>query len=127
MSIEVWVCIAGALLSIAVAKDIAVHYFALLLANLALSPEYIYDSTLIALVFASIAMVDAFLGFFYGRLVWFVSSALATMVSFEQLLNLDTLLNNLIYADALITAWLIIILAMEWRTWAKSKRLSSLP
>ena len=120
-------CVAGILLSVVVAKDIAIHYAALLLANLALVSGQIYDSTIIALVFALIALVDAWLGFWYGRTVWFVSATIAGLVTFEQLLNLDTLLNNLIYADACITAWLLIILAMEWRTWASSKRLSSLP
>lgn len=127
MSIEAWVCVAGILLSAVVAKDVAIHYAALLLANLALVSGQLYDSTVIALVFAMIALVDAWLGFWYGRPVWFVSAAIAGLVSFEQLLNLDTLLNNLIYADACITAWLLIILATEWRKWANSKRLSSLP
>jgi hypothetical protein len=127
MSIEAWVCVAGILLSVVVARDIAIHYSALLIANLALTTGYVYDSTLIALVFGMIALVDSFLGLIYGRTVFLVSAAIAGMVSFEQLLNLDTLLNNLIYADACITAWIIIILAMEWRNWANSKRLSSSP
>lgn len=127
MSIEAWVCVAGILLSVVVAKDVAIHYAALLLANLALVSGHLYDSTLIALVFALIALVDAWLGFWYGRTVWFVSAAVAGLVAFEQLLNLDTLLTNLIYADAALTAWIIIILAMEWRKWANSKRLSSSP
>lgn len=127
MSIEAWVCVAGILLSVVVAKDVAIHYSALLLANLALVSGQLYDSTVIAMVFALIAITDSLLGFIYGRTVWFISGSIAALVAFEQLLNLDTLLNNLIYADALITAWLIIILAMEWRAWAKSKRLSSLP
>ena len=123
MSIEAWVCVAGILLSVVVARDITIHYVALLLANLALVSGQLYDSTVISLVFAMIALVDSFLGFFYGRTVWFVSGSIAALVSFEQLLNLDTLLNNLIYADACITAWLLIILAQEWRSWAKLKRL----
>lgn len=125
MSIEAWVCVAGILLSVVVARDITIHYAALLLANLALVSGHLYDSTVIAMVFAMIALVDAWLGFWYGRPAWFVSAAIAALVSFEQLLNLDTLLNNLIYADACITAWLLIILATEWRKWANSKRLSS--
>lgn len=126
MSIEAWACVAGILLSVVVARDITIHYVALLLANLALISDQLYDSTIIALVFALIALVDAWLGLWYGRKVWFVSAAIAALVSFEQLLNLDTLLTNLVYADACITAWIIIILAMEWRNWANSKRLSSL-
>lgn len=127
MSIEAWVCVSGILLSVVVARDIAIHYAALLLANLALVSGQLYDSTVIAMVFAMVALVDAWLGFWCGRPVWFVSAAIAGLVSFEQLLNLDTLLNNLIYADACITAWLLIILATEWRKWANSKRLSSSP
>ena len=127
MSVEAWACVVGILISAVVAKDIAIHYAALLLANLVLVSGQLYDSTIVALVFAMIALVDAWLVFWYGRTVWFVSAAIAGLVAFEQLLNLDTLLNNLIYADACITAWLLIILAMEWRKWANSKRLSSLP
>lgn len=114
-------------MSIAVARDIAIHYAVLLLANLALVSGQLYDSTLIALVFALVAMADATLALFYGRMVWLASAGIAALVSFEQLLNLDTLLSKLIYADACITAWIIIILAMEWRKWANSKRLSSSP
>jgi hypothetical protein len=127
MSIEAWVCVAGILLSVVVARDIAIHYAALMIANLALVSGQLYDSTIIALVFVLIALVDSWLGFWYGRTVWFVSAAIAALVSFEQLLNLDTLLTNLVYADACITAWIIIILATEWRKWANSKRLSSSP
>lgn len=124
MSIEAWACVAGIVLSFIVAKDIAIHYSVLLAANLTLQSGGLYDSTVIAVVFAMVALADLWLGLSTGRLVWIASAALAAVVSFEQLLNLDTLLNNLIYADACITAWIIIILAMEWREWAKSKRLS---
>lgn len=127
MSIEALACVAGILLSAVVARDIAIHYTMLLIANLALTSGQLYDSTIIALVFASVAVVDMWLGLAYGRTVLLVSAAVTSLVAFEQLLNLDTLLNNLIYADACITAWIIIVLAMEWRTWANSKRLSSSP
>lgn len=125
MSIEAIFCAVALILAYPVAKDISAHYVVMLLANLVLTDGYAYDSTLIAIVFTVIAIVDSLLGLYYGRIVLLVSAALSILVAFEQLLNLDTLLTNLVYADAAITAWIIIVLAMEWRKWARSRRLSS--
>jgi hypothetical protein len=116
-------CLVMLLVAYPVAKDISAYYCILLLANLALPSGSAHDSTLIALVFTLIALGSAYLSIAYHRLVLLVSALVAACVAFEQLLNLDTLLNNLAYVDAGLTAWLLIVVAMEWRKWAKSRHL----
>jgi hypothetical protein len=116
-------CLVMLLVAFPVAKDISAYYCILLLANLALPSGSAHDSTLIALVFTVIALGSAYLAITYHRLVLLVSAIVAASVAFEQLLNLDTLLDKLAYVDVGITAWLLIVVAMEWRKWAKSRHL----
>jgi hypothetical protein len=114
-------CLVMLLAAYPVAKDISAYYCILLLSNLALPPELTHDSTLIALVFTFIALGSTYLAITYQRIVLMVSSVVAVCVAFEQLLNADTLLTYLAYVDAGITAWLIIIVFVEWRKWAKQR------
>ena len=104
-----------------VANDISAYYCILLLSNLALPSGLSHDSTLIALVFTFIALGSTYLAITYQRIVLMVSAIVAVCVAFEQLLNLDTLLSNLAYVDAGLTAWVSIIVVMEWRKWAKQR------
>jgi hypothetical protein len=116
-------CLVMLFVAYPVAKDISAHYCIMLLANLALPSGYTYDSTLIAIVFAAVALANAYLAITYHRLVLLASAIVAACVAFEQLLNLDTLLSNLAYVDAGLAAWVLIIVVMEWRKWAKSRHL----
>ena len=104
-----------------VARDISIYYCILLLSNLALPSGLTHDSTLIALVFTFIALGSAYLAITYHRLVMVVSAIVAACVALEQLTNTDTLLSNIAYVDAGLTAWLIINVVMEWRKWAKQR------
>ena len=114
-------CLVMLVVAYPVARDISAYYCILLLSNLALPSGLTHDSTLIALVFALIALGSAYLTITYHRLVLLVSAIVAACVALEQLLNLDTLLTNLAYVDAGLTAWLIIIVVMEWRKWAQQR------
>ena len=116
-------CLVMLFVAYPVAKDISAYYCILLLANLALPPGSSHDSTLIALVFTLIALGSTYLAITCQRIVLMVSALVAACVAFEQLLNLDTLLSNLAYVDAGLTAWLLIVVAMEWRKWAKLRHL----
>jgi hypothetical protein len=85
----------------------------------------LYDSTYLAMVFGMLALADTVIGLYSGRVVLFFTACTSLLLSFEQLLNLDTLLSNLVYVDAGLTAWIALELAKEWRLWWKSKRLSA--
>jgi len=104
-----------------VARDVSYYHCILLLSNLALPSGLNHDSTLIALVFAFIALGSAYLAITYHRLVLLVSAIVAACVALEQLMNADTLLTNLAYVDAGLTAWLIISVVIGWRKWAQQK------
>ena len=104
-----------------VANFISAYYGILLLSNLALPSGLSHDSTLIALVFTFIALGSTYLAITYQRIVLMVSAIVAACVAFEQLLNLDTLLTYLAYVDAGLTAWVSIIVFVEWRKWAKQR------
>jgi hypothetical protein len=114
-------CLVMLVVAYPVAKDISAYYCILLLSNLALPSGFIHDSTLIALVFTLIALGSTYLAITYQRIVLMVSAVVAVCVAFEQLLNADTLLTYLAYVDAGLTAWLIIIVFMEWRKWARQR------
>ena len=114
-------CLFMLVLAHPVAKDISAYYGILLLSNLALPSGLNHDSTLIALVFAFIALGSAYLAITYHRLVMVVSAIVAACVALEQLMNADTLLTNLAYLDAGLTAWVLINVVMEWRKWAQQR------
>jgi len=114
-------CLVMILAAFPVARDISVYYCILLLSNLALPSGLTHDSTLIALVFAFIALGSTYLAITYHRLVLMVSAIVAACVAFEQLLNADTLLTNLAYVDEGLTAWVLIIVVIGWRKWLRQK------
>lgn len=114
-------CLIMILVAFPVAKDISAYYCILLLSNLALPSGLTHDSTLIALVFTFIALGSTYLAITYHRIVLMVPAIVAVCVAFEQLLNLDTLLSNLAYVDAGLTAWVSIIVFVEWRKWAQQR------
>jgi hypothetical protein len=114
-------CLVMLVVAFPVARDISAYHCILLLSNLALPSGFTHDSTLIALVFTLIALGSTYLAITYHRLVMLVSAIVAACVAFEQLLNLDTLLTYLAYVDAGLTAWVSIIVFVEWRKWAKQR------
>lgn len=125
MTFESWWCVAGIILSFVVAKDICLHYCAFLVGNLVMISSGLYDSTYLAIGFALLALADAVIGLYSGRVVLLCSAVVSIMLAFEQLANLDTLLSNMVYVDACLTAWIALILAKEWRSWWALKRLYS--
>ena len=108
-----------------VAKDICLHYCAFLVGNLVMLSSGLYDSAYLAIGFALLALADTVIGLYSGRVVLLCTAAVSILLAFEQLANLDTLLSNMVYVDACITAWIAIILAKEWRSWWALKRLYS--
>jgi hypothetical protein len=114
-------CLVMLVVAFPVARDISAYHCILLLSNLALPSGCTHDSTLIALVFTLIALGSTYLAITYHRLVMLVSAIVAACVAFEQLVNLDTLLTYLAYVDAGLTAWVSIIVFVEWRKWAKQR------
>jgi len=118
---EVAFCLVMLVVAFPVARDVSAYYGILLLSNLALPSGLNHDSTLIALVFAFIALGSAYLAITYHRLVLLVSAIVAACVALEQLMNADTLLTNLAYVDAGLTAWVLIIVVIGWRKWVQQK------
>jgi len=114
-------CLVMLVVAYPVAKDISAYYCILLLSNLALPSGFTHDSTLIAMVFTFIALGSTYLAITCHRLVLLASAIVAACVALEQLLNVDTLLTYLAYADAWLTAWALIIVFVEWRKWAQQR------
>ena len=85
----------------------------------------LYDSTYLAIGFALLALADTVIGLYSGRVVLLCTAAVSILLAFEQLANLDTLLSNMVDADACLTALIALILAKEWRGWWALKRLYS--
>ena len=110
------------MLSFVVAKDICLHYVVFLLGNLAMQSAGLYDSTYLAIGFGLLGLADTMIGLYSGRIVLLCTATVSIMLSFEQLMNLDTLLSHMVYVDACLTAWIALVLAKEWRNWWALKR-----
>lgn len=119
---EVFLCLLAALIAWPVAKDIGVRYLIFAPIALLIEQHEVWDATAISMMFASYALIDCLVGLLKNRLVFFVSSFCWMALSVESMMLIDYMLNNLVYIDAIINAWLALIIAREWETWRHTRR-----
>jgi hypothetical protein len=126
LPVEFDLCMLAALVAWPVAKDIALRYFIFAGMAIVVGHDLTWDATAVSMIFAAYAMIDCMVGMLRNRLVFFVSSFCWVILSVESMMLIDYMLNNLVYIDAIINAWLALIIAREWKEWRHTKRLSSL-
>jgi len=124
LPVDFYLCLLAALIAWPVAKDISLRYAVFAPVTFLIDQHPYWDATAISMMFATYALIDCMIGMWKSRLVFFVSSFVWVVVSVESLMLLDYTLNNLVYIDAIINAWLVIIIAREWKHWMDIKRSS---
>lgn len=122
--VEFYLCILAALIAWPVARDVSVRYILFAVMAAWIGQDTYWDATALAMIFAAYALIDCLVGMWKSRLVFFVSSFAWVMLSVESMMLIDYMLNNLVYIDAIINAWLVIIIAREWKHWMDIKRSS---
>lgn len=121
MTIELAFCIFLALLVYPVSKSISVHYVLFALANLAFVGASQADSSLLAMVFALLAIGDMVLGTLAKRYVLLFVASVSSLLCIEQVANQDFLLNYITEISIITNAAILASLAAEYWAWMRGK------
>lgn len=121
MSIELTLCVVFMLAALPVSKSIAAHFLMLAAINVAALGVGSADSSLLAMVFAVLAMFDAALVLTGGRKILLLSAATSAALCFESIMNMDWMLNHIAAVSALVNAAIAANLAREYGIWTHGK------
>lgn len=121
MSIELILCLLFMLVALPVSKSIAVHYLVFAAVNVAALGIESVDSSALSLMFASLAIADAFLIISGGRLVLLSSAIASVLLCIESIANMDWLLSQVTYVSAAVNAVIAANLAKEYLKWTNGK------
>lgn len=121
MTIELIACAVMMLVAGKYSKPITLHYMAFFGANLFFLGYEFADSSLLAMVFALLAIIDTLLATYGRRPVLFVSAAVSLALSFESIGNGDWLLSNAVYLSIATNALIIGSLVKEPLAWTNGR------
>ena len=121
MNIELMLCIAFLLAALPVSKSIAAHYLGFTLANVALGGISSADSSLLAMLFATLAMFDAVLVLSGGRKVLLLAAATSAALCIESIMNADWLLSHVTTVSVIVNAAIAVSLAKGYRVWTNGR------
>lgn len=121
MTIELALCLLFAVFAFPVSRSISAHYLMFAVVNYALLGFEFADSSLLAMLFVFMAVVDSSLVIAGGRMVLLISAAASASLAIEAMLNLSWLLDHSTYLSAAVNAVIGVYLAREYWLWTKSK------
>lgn len=121
MTIELILCAVFMLAASRFSHAIAIHYGAFFGVNLFFLGYEFADSSLLAVVFALLAIIDTLLATYGKRPVLFVSAAVCLALSFESIGNGDWLLNHSVYLSIATNALIIGSLVKEYAAWMRGR------
>ncbi len=121
MTIELVLCLVFMLAALPVSKSIAAHYFVFAALNIAAIGVEAADSSLLALTFALLAIVDVTMVVAGGRKVLLVSAIASVALCIESMLNMDWLLSHSTYINAAVNAVIAASLVKGFMNWTHGK------
>lgn len=122
MTMELALCIGFMLLSAPVAKDLMMHYAGFALVNLAFIGYTEADSSLLAMVFMTLAAMDFVLAFAYRRPALAFCGFASFLLYCEQLLNGDWLLSHALFLSLATNSTIVVCLVREYLAWMHGRR-----
>lgn len=122
MSIELWACILLAFASIPVAREFTIHYLAFIALNISFLGYEYADSTVLAMSFCVVAVVDCILAIVFRRASLAFCSFVSAALCIEQIIGLDYLLTNAFHLSLITNAFIVTALAKEYARWISGKR-----
>ena len=121
MTIELALCVVMMAVAFPKSRSIAAHYFALVLVNVAFWGVTSADSSVLAIMFAALAVVDCLLIMMGGRMVLIIPALASFALCVESIANGDWLLSQVTYISAAVNAAIAACLAWEYRAWMRGK------
>lgn len=122
MTIELALCLIMMFVAMPFSKSIAAHYFVFAIMSTAFIGVTEVDATLLAIVFALMAVADTVLVMAGGRMILLVTALTSAMLAFESIANQDWLLSQVTYISAITNALIVACIAKEYRAWMRGKR-----
>lgn len=121
MTTELALCIAMMLVAAPASRSIAAHYFVFTCANVAFLGVNEVDSSLLAMLFAILAIADIILILAGGRLLLLVPATASFLLCVESVANQDWLLSHVTYLSAAVNAVIAACLAKEYGAWMRGR------
>lgn len=121
MTTELALCIAMMLVAAPASRSIAAHYFVFACANVAFLGVTEADSSLLAMLFAILAIADIILILAGGRIVLYVTAVTSSALCLESIANEDWLLSHVTYLSVATNTAIAVCLAKEYREWMRGK------
>lgn len=123
MTIELGLSLAMMFIAIPVSQSITWHYVAFAAVNLALLGVTEADSSLLAMIFGLLAIIDYILFAASKRIVLILSASASVALCLESIGNGDWLLNHVTYLSIATNALIIGTLVKEYWAWIRGKSL----
>jgi hypothetical protein len=124
VTFELWGCVILGALSFPVARHFAIHFAAMALFNLSLLGYSSADSTILAMMFGSVAAVDMLLASQYRSKSLAFCAFVSVTLCLEQLINEDFFLSLSSWLSAATNAFIIVAIAQGYKAWMHGKRSS---
>lgn len=121
MTAELGLCLFFLVVAIPVSRSIAAHYLLLVAVNIALLGFSSADTSLLAVLFVSLAIADALLFMWGGRPILLMTAAVSAILAIESMLNMDYLLTNIVTINAAVNAIIAANLVKGYLHWTHRK------
>lgn len=121
MTIELVLCALAALLALPVSKSVMVHYLGLVFVNLAFLGVTEADSSILAITFGALAVLDCLLILMGGRLALIAPAVASFLLCIESVANQDWLLSHVTYLSAVVNSVIAACLAREYWAWMRGR------
>ena len=119
--IELVLCALFAYLALPVSKSVTAHYLALVFVNLAFLGVTEADSSILAVTFGGLAVIDCLLILMGGRMVLIVPALASFLLCIESIANQDWLLSHVTYLSAVVNSAIAACLAKEYWAWMRGR------
>lgn len=121
MTIELALCLVFMILALPVSRSVALHYAAFGAMNLMLIGTTIMDASVLALMFAALAVADAVIILNGGRKILLISAIASVALCLESIMNMDWLLSRVTYLSIAVNTAIAGSLAKEFTQWMRGR------
>lgn len=121
MTIELGLCLIFMIAALPVSKSVAAHYALFAAVNFMMLGAETADTSLLAMMFATLMIGDILLILAGGRMILLVSATASIALCIESIANMDWLLSRVTYLSAAVNTAIAASLAKEFTLWMRGR------
>lgn len=121
MTVELGLCLIFMIAALPVSKSVAAHYALFAAVNFMMLGAGTADTSLLAMMFATLLVGDILLILAGGRMILLVSAAASIALCIESIANMDWLLSRVTYLSAAVNTAIAASLAKEFTLWMRGR------